>query len=303
MSRNRKNERGIIPFLTAVPVIALLRLLQFVPLPIAEKLGQGIGVLLYRVGVRRTVVMKNLSLAFPEKSDAAREKIAKGAYRNFGGYIFQFLRFCRLGEKQLGKMVYFEDVTCLTQAVAQGKGVMCNSAHFGNFELSAWALTQHCDDFYAVANSLRNVYLNREWVRLHEQIGIKTIFRGTSMSEASKRLRGRTIIGLLIDQSGRGRGIFLPFFGKPASFHRGPALLAIRRKIPFITVFPVPDGDKEKLVLEPIEVRRTGNLEADIGRIMGEYARRLESYVRAYPDRWFWFHNRWKARPPEEEAT
>jgi KDO2-lipid IV(A) lauroyltransferase len=44
----------------------------------------------------------------------------------------------------------------------------------------------------------------------------------------------------------------------------------------------------------------TGNVDDDVLALTTELSHRLEEEVRAAPEQYFWFHKRWKTRPPEE---
>ena len=46
---------------------------------------------------------------------------------------------------------------------------------------------------------------------------------------------------------------------------------------------------------QEIPVRRTGNLQQDIVENTRVFTHVIESYVRRYPDHWFWLHRRWQA--------
>jgi KDO2-lipid IV(A) lauroyltransferase len=44
----------------------------------------------------------------------------------------------------------------------------------------------------------------------------------------------------------------------------------------------------------------TGNVDEDVRALTTELSRRLEEEVRVAPEQYFWFHKRWKTRPPDE---
>jgi len=48
----------------------------------------------------------------------------------------------------------------------------------------------------------------------------------------------------------------------------------------------------------PVELIRTGDLEADITTNTQKFTSIIEGYVRRYPEQWLWVHRRWKTRPP-----
>ena len=62
--------------------------------------------------------------------------------------------------------------------------------------------------------------------------GIEAVKIGFGMRGALKALRSGAFLGMLPDQDARKVGIHVPFFGRPASTHTGPARLAYRARVP-----------------------------------------------------------------------
>ena len=116
-------------------------------------------------------------------------------------------------------------------------------------------------------------------------------------------LRKNGVIGIVGDQDARKAGVFVPFFGRPASTHRGPAVFALKLGAPVFACvarrLPGP-GVRYEVSGQRVPVVRTGDAEADIQALTAELARRLEGEIRKAPEQYFWFHRRWKTRPPAE---
>ena len=55
-------------------------------------------------------------------------------------------------------------------------------------------------------------------------------------------------------------------------------------------------GQHRLVFSQEIPVRRTGDLQQDIVENTRVFTQVLESYVRRYPEHWFWLHRRWKQR-------
>jgi KDO2-lipid IV(A) lauroyltransferase len=52
-----------------------------------------------------------------------------------------------------------------------------------------------------------------------------------------------------------------------------------------------------------VKFETTGNLDEDVRSLTAELSRRLEEEVRIAPEQYFWFHKRWKTRPPAESPA
>jgi KDO2-lipid IV(A) lauroyltransferase len=119
-----------------------------------------------------------------------------------------------------------------------------------------------------------------------------------------RSLHQHELLVLPFDQnSTRGLGVFVDFFGRAASTNSGIARLALRTGAPVVPVFIVRDGTRARhrvTVLPIIYAQRSGNFEADVKRTTQELSDVFESMVRRHPEQWLWVHKRWKTRPPGE---
>src|SRR5216110_2733399 len=77
------------------------------------------------------------------------------------------------------------------------------------------------------------------------------------------------------------------FFGRLAKTPRGPAVFALRLGAPIVfgAAIRQPSG-RFRLYFEPIDSTSTGNLEADIDRIVADYTAVLERWVRRAPEQY-----------------
>jgi len=112
-------------------------------------------------------------------------------------------------------------------------------------------------------------------------------------------------VGILSDHNtSLEEGIFVDFFGIPASTTSGLARIALRTDAAVVPGFLSWDESRRKyrLRFEPaVELSRTGDEEADVRENTQRFTRVIEDFVRAHPDQWLWAHKRWKTRPPGEK--
>jgi KDO2-lipid IV(A) lauroyltransferase len=98
-------------------------------------------------------------------------------------------------------------------------------------------------------------------------------------------------------------GIFVDFFGVPASTTFMLAKLALRTEATVLPVFAPWDPERRRFLLKidgPLSIARSGDDEDDVRRLTQLFTGVVEKYVRRYPDQWLWIHRRWKTRPPGE---
>jgi KDO2-lipid IV(A) lauroyltransferase len=122
-----------------------------------------------------------------------------------------------------------------------------------------------------------------------------------------KQLEKNGIVYLLIDHNTIAReGVFVDFFGKKASTVPSVSQLHLRKSIPIVPIFL--HYEKNKIVLELLEEintagEKTGNQQQDILHLTQKCTSMIEEKIKSYPEQWFWFHNRWKTRPPTEKMN
>ena len=87
-------------------VYPLLYIVSLFPFFILYVISDFIAFLLYHIiGYRKNVVINNLAIAFPEKSDEERIKIAKKFYQYFTDTFIESLKFISISKKELLKRV------------------------------------------------------------------------------------------------------------------------------------------------------------------------------------------------------
>jgi hypothetical protein len=120
------------------------------------------------------------------------------------------------------------------------------------------------------------------------------------MREAMRALRANECLAILADQDAGTSGLFVDFFGVPASTPRGPAEFVVRTGAPLVTgvLRRLPGGEYAGDSLPPLMPPASGDHEADVRTVTEFHARALENWVRRWPEQWMWTHRRWKTRPP-----
>src|SRR5690606_33794273 len=131
--------------------------------------------------------------------------------------------------------------------------------------------------------------------------GIGTITMRKAAREVPRVLADGGVIGIVADQDARSKGVWVPFFGAPASTFRGPAQFALKYDAAvFASVARRLPGGRYRVEGVRMPVTRTGDAAADELRLTAELAAHLEEEIRKDPGQYFWFHKRWKTPPPPE---
>ena len=277
-------------------------LAQALPLCISLALGATLGSIVFHIlRIRRRVALRNLRLAFRNAlSEREIRRIAIRLYRNIGRSLVELLRFPLLTPERVRKLVAFDHVERLDRVTRSGKGAILLTGHFGNWELMASAIAHRTRPFGVLVAPLKNRPID-DLAHVYRRAGrLLPIPTGTSVRKLLRRLRRGEFVGLVADQDAGRDGLFVEFFGRPASTAQGPALLAHRENLPILMSFIVREpGGRHRVFFEPVpdELSDDPSSPKAIRRITEYYTHMLESYVRRYPDHWFWVHRRWKTRP------
>jgi KDO2-lipid IV(A) lauroyltransferase len=265
--------------------------------------GVALGETARALGLRRRVAEQNLALAFPERGAEERAAILAAHYHELGRVLVEYARLSDLVRAPEGQVVDRVDgLEHLEAARVLGKGVLLLTGHFGNFELlGAWLGRIHPVDF--VVQPLSNPGVDEMLARERERAGVGQIPIGGGVRGVLQSLAANRWVALVADQDARRHGVFVPFFGRPASTPAGPARIALRTGAPIVMGFAerLLDGRHRLRILPPLIASDPAAPDA-VRALTALHTAELERQVRARPEMWFWLHRRWKTRPDPLEV-
>jgi KDO2-lipid IV(A) lauroyltransferase len=282
-------------------------LLGALPLGLALRVGELGALLAYALDApHRRVGMVNLKLAFPERPLRARRHILRESFLNLGRMAVELAHLPRLSDERLEDMVRFEDEAWWSEAVGweRSTGVLILSGHFGNWELLVFAHGRRGHPVHMVHRAIANPLVDRWLAGLRRRAGTRMIRKSAGAAGVLHALHEHGLLVLPIDQnSTRGLGVFVDFFGVPASTNSGMARIALRTDAPIVPAFIVREGRSARHrvhVLPILQVERSGDPAEDVRRNTQRFTSVFEEMVRRHPEQWLWMHKRWKTRPAGE---
>jgi Kdo2-lipid IVA lauroyltransferase/acyltransferase len=281
-------------------VVALLRVPGW---RVASAVGALLGRLVYTpIGIRRDVVERHLTAAFPEMSAPERTRTARAAYESLGRTSIETAVLPGTPRDQLLAMVAeTEGWELLDAALAQGKGVILATGHLGNWELGGAYIAARGVPVSAITRRMANPLFDRYLRGTRAAMDVEVIHDAVAVRRVPRALGEGRLIAFLCDQDGIGlASTFVPFFGRPARTPRGPGVFALRLGTPvlFAACLRRPDG-RYRIVFDTVPVHDTGDRERDVDAIVAAFTQRLETEVRRTPGQYFWHHRRWKRQPPD----
>jgi Kdo2-lipid IVA lauroyltransferase/acyltransferase len=285
----------------------IIKILGGLPRPPARAAAIALSWTIYLVHVRlRSVGMRNLALAFPEKTRRERARILRGVFTSLGRQLAEVCLFPKYTLENVGKVVVYDGFENFERALARGKGVLFLTAHLGAWELSAFTHSLYGHPLHIVMRPLDNVYLDRLMRRYRTMHGNSTVDKDDFVRGLLSAMKAGETVGILMDTNMTPpQGVFADFFGIPACTASGLARIALRTDAAVVPGFTIwdPGLRKYRLRFDPaVKLIRTGNDDADVLANTALFTKVIEEYVRRYPDQWLWVHRRWKTRPAGEAA-
>ena len=246
----------------------------------------------------RRVAHTNLSFAYPDLDDAARERMIDGVFANIARMLFSLARFPHLNPSNIRDWISYDGLDNYLSAKAGGRGVLIATAHLGNWELSAFAHALMTEPMNIMVRPLDNPLIDSFVENRRTLSGNRLIYKKDAARAVIKALKNNEAVGILIDQNtSPSEGVFINFFGKPACAGSAFAKLAHHTGAPVIPGFAVWDKAAHRYVLRFYpQIEMTGDEAVDTRHIHST----LEQIIRQYPDQWMWIHRRWKTRPAGE---
>ena len=305
--RRRKRRRSV---LRQRAELALFRLaagaLSLLPPPAARRAAAAAARgALSIASSRGRILLRNLSTAFPEKSAAEIEDIARRSIEGFAAALVDFLETGRLTAEEIRGRVVVAGEENFAAARARGRGVFLLSAHFGSWEIAALAAGLMGEPIALLVRTLDNPLLEEELARLRRRFGNRPIPKKEAARELLRSMSRNESVAILVDQNVIPReAVYVPFFGRLAATTPALALLHLKTGAAVVPVFMWPEGDgRYRMEFErPILAEEFGGPEVDrderVRRATARYMEVIEAAIRREPHAWLWLHDRWKSRPP-----
>ena len=244
------------------------------------------------------VVMTNLNLAFGEtKSKEEKLEIAKKCYYNFAKYLgINFILNQNTTKQKILKQVVFKNEHFLLDAMKSGRPIIVTTAHFGQWEIFGLAVAAHFGPSSVLGRKLDSSVMDKILRANRAQFDVELIDKDGGAKDILKALKARRIVGILVDQNTAPKdGIKVQFFGKDVLHTPAASVLAQKTNALIINAFIYQKGENlnEICFEEPIDISMFDKEDA-VQKVTQMQCSACEEMVRARPEEYFWFHQRFK---------
>ena len=270
------------------------------PRSIVLTVGGRLGALIFWLAPQqRELACQQLRCSLGLSDECRIRAIVKQCFENLGKTVLEFMQFPRMNLKHIQQYVSFEGVQHAEQALAEGKGAIILTGHFGNWELLAAGISATIAPLTPIVRTLRSPRLNALVSSYRERAGYATIDRDTGIRHALRCLKRNELLGIVADVDTHVSGVFVDFFGKPAYTPYSPVAIALKTGAAILPTFIVrqPDGSHRAIIEPPLALQQTDVKEKDLVINTQKFTKIIESYIRRYPTQWIWMHRRWKTQP------
>ena len=244
------------------------------------------------------VVMTNLNLAFGEtKTKGEKLEIAKKCYYNFAKYLgINFILNQNTTKQKILEQVVFKNEHFLLDAMKSGRPIIVTTAHFGQWEIFPLAVAAHFGPSSVLGRKLDSSVMDKILRANRAQFDVELIDKNGGAKDILKALKARRIVGILVDQNTAPKdGIKVQFFGKDVLHTPAASVLAQKTNALIINAFIYQKGENlnEICFEQPIDIS-TFDKEDAVQKATQMQCSACEEMVRARPEEYFWFHQRFK---------
>jgi KDO2-lipid IV(A) lauroyltransferase len=297
-TRNRRLD-----YLAYVGLRVAIMFVEMLSLRIGYALARAVGRAMYRFDKRhRQTAIDQLRHSFPDWTEAKIRRTAKASIVNMVCMGLELLltpRYIRpeTWRKHI-RLRNMEDV--VATLIARDRPMVLVTGHFGNWELAGYFSAAIGLSFNSVARRIDNPYINDLIFGVRERAGQRMIYKQGAAERVARALGDHEAVSMVCDQDAGARGLFVDYFGRPASTFKSIGLMAMQYDAPIAVIccrrlegrFSFEIFNQR--LIEPSE---WADKDDPLRWITQEYTRALEDAVRAQPDQYFWVHRRWKHAP------
>ncbi len=271
-----------------------------------ERVARFLGRAYFRLdGARRHAALENLRVAFGDGlDDEGRRRLARRSFEHAFVLLFEVVTRGRLvphGRAFWRRARVLGDVAEARKAQRDRRGGFLLTAHLGNWETAGAYLAYEGVPFSAVARSVPNPYVQRLLTGTRRQT-FEVFEKLGAVRDSVRAIREGRWVAILSDQNAGRHGVFVPFFGVPASTYPLAATLAVRHGFPVFFGVAIRRGPFFAYDFHVHAYHPPAGLphKEAAAHVLREYHAWLESMIRLAPEQYLWMHRRWKTRPAGE---
>lgn len=253
---------------------------------------------------RRRIAERNLSLAFPDRDGASRARLLREtiASNTTGG--LDTLRAWFAAPRRMRGLARITGMEVLLEAIGEGRGAILIGAHYDSVELAIRLVAEAAREQGARSAVLVRRYNDPCLEAVIDAGRLRYVAATIDKKDVSGfcgAVGGGGAVFYVPDQDAGTRGVFVPFFGIPAS--TGAAIPGVLGRAGGVLLLMWSHRGADGRLAIDIERAPADFLDGDGAGVAARYTAWVEQRVRAAPAQYLWVHRRYKTRPPGEAGV
>lgn len=255
---------------------------------------------------KRQVILANISRVYGERlNDGQKKHLAMSYYSHLFKSFKEAMQLRFMSEETLSKQVEVRGHEHMLGVVAQQKGVLVLTGHFGNWEVAPIGgvlnFKEFQGQFHFIRRTLSIKSIERSLFKQYYQVGLNVIPKKNSLDKVCAALEQNHAVIFVLDQHAslvNRDGIAVEFFGEKAGTYRSLATLSRYTGVPVIPAagYRLPNGKHVLEFFDPIPWQDHDNTAESLYQNTLAYNQALERIILAHPEQWNWMHKRWKLK-------
>jgi len=290
-------------YLAYIGVKVAVMFVEMLSLRMGYALARMIGSAIFRFDKRhRKIAIDQLRSSFPDWSDARIRRTARGSIRNMVCMGLELLvtpRYVR--PETWRKHIRLKNMDrVVATLISRDRPMILVTGHFGNWELAGYFSAAIGLAFNSVARRIDNPYISDMIFGVRQRAGQRMIYKQGAAAQITRAFDAGEAVSMVCDQDAGARGLFVEFFGRPASTFKSIGLMAMQYEAPIAVICcrRLPGEFNFEICNErTIEPDEWSDRDDPLRWITQEYTAALEDAVRRRPEQYFWVHRRWKRAP------
>ena len=249
----------------------------------------------YVIRYRKQVILENLRLSFPEKSETDIQRIMHGFYHNLADIVVETIKTPAMTADELRARVRVTNPDLVRAYFRAGKVVIGTASHQGNWEWFAQAVQVHGIPVDIVYKPLSSPFSAKLLYTIRSHFGGNVVSTHNLPRHMVANKNNPRLIELGSDQVPDipEQAYWTDFLHRDSPFYPGSERLARRQNLPviYMDIVRLRRGYYEA-TFRPLAEPPYDDL--PLGMIMERYRDMLETTIRNQPANWLWSHRRWK---------
>lgn len=271
------------------------------------RLSRYIGCLFYYLEIRsRRIAMANLNVVYGDsKTLEEKQRILRASYNHAAQILLDYFWFSGESEQRVKQYCHVGDDVMEQWVSGNFSGILV-VAHLGNWELGGQLIAWRGREIVSVYRPIGTRGTRKALLKFREAAGMKVLAREGAVIGMFRALRSNSLIAMVLDQHTdvNEGGMYLDFFGVPATFSKAAGTVAHRMNVPICVSVVKYDGDADNYTLKSYQVISSEEVARMTSEeITAQVVSVMSRMILDYPEQWLWMYRRWKRYRPDDDRS